>query len=170
MIVGSGAILITGELVIDLRAREWCKLPYGKYYLKSGEKRYTHPNGCPVYGKNPDCPPEAPIIHDYIDLSKEHWLVYVFFNMTVQYKKLRDIHPEWSDKMCRNSRYWQGTVGKKLRELAEMVIKRTKCNKYTLRPEARGIHVIKTIKRLGIFIKTRPKDMITKAALVGCEI
>ena len=39
------------EVVVDYRARDWCRLPYP-----------DHPRGCPNFGRRADCPPMAPLI------------------------------------------------------------------------------------------------------------
>jgi predicted metal-binding protein len=163
-------IEVTGKLVIDYRAREWCKLPYGRYKTKTGKIRYTHPNGCPNYNKNSDCPPQAPLIEDYIDLTKKHWFVIYNFDMKnhVETLKLqpRKDKKDWTEKQARCSLYWQGRVNKQL--INECVSFSHNSQKiFTLRPEARGIHVIKTVKLLDIPINTRPKDTVYKIALVG---
>jgi hypothetical protein len=38
---------------------------------------------------------------------------------------------------------------------------------YTLRPEAMGVLVIKTVKRLGIPIRVKPTDTIYKIMMIG---
>lgn len=56
---------VTGELVIDMHARDWCLIPY-----------LGHKNGCPNYGQKKTCPPFAPMIESFVDLS-DVWFVIV---------------------------------------------------------------------------------------------
>jgi predicted metal-binding protein len=147
---------VTNKLVIDYRAREWCKKPYP-----------DHPNGCPNYNKKPECPPQSPLIEDFIKLELSHWFVIVRFDLQRQEERMQDSHPQWSVKMCRNSRYWQNSVRKVLHESCNDFMKGKPELVYTLLPESYGIHVINTVKHLGIPIKVRPKKYVYKIALIG---
>lgn len=166
---------VTGELVIDMRARgKWCKLPYGPLIDKNGKMKrdrygnikYDHPHGCPNYGKKEDCPPNSKKIDEFIDLTKELWFIVVEFDIGAHEKKQRIKHPNWSKKQCRNSRHWQNGVVARLLEACRMF-----CMGYgfvfTDRPEAMGVHVIRTAKKVGVPIKSRFKDTVYKIALVG---
>ncbi len=165
---------VTGKLVIDYRAREWCLLPYGKSFdengkvirKKDGTIKYDHPDGCPNYGNKADCPDQAPLIEDFIDLEKNHWFIVVEFDIGAHERKQKKKYPHWSKKQCRNSRHWQNGVVARLLEACRMF-----CRGYgfvfTDRPEAMGVHVIKSAKALGISIRSRPKDTIFKIALIG---
>lgn len=166
---------VTGELVIDMRARgKWCKLPYGPLKDKNGKiKRdrygnikYDHPDGCPSYGKKEGCPPNSKKIYDFINLTQEHWFIVFEFDIEAQERKQKRKHPHWSKKQCRNSRHWQRTVHKHLRIEGNRL-----CSShnmvFNLCPEGMGVHVIRSAKNIGIPIKSRPKDYIYKIALVG---
>lgn len=165
---------ITGKLVIDYRARKWCKLPYGKSFdengrvirKKDGSIKYDHPNGCPNYGNKPDCPTQAPLIEEFIDLKKNHWFAVVEFYIKDYAKNMKIEHSHWTEKQCRNPRLWQNSVNKELR-LTCFSFCRGHGLVFTLRPEGMGVHVIKTAKAIDIPIKTRPKDTIIKIALIG---
>jgi predicted metal-binding protein len=95
---------IVGHLKIDYRAREWCKLPYP-----------NHPKGCPNYNKNPECPPQAPRIEDWLDLNRQHWFIVVEFDLDAFAKRMKEKHPGWSDKQCRCCLYWQNIPRKELK-------------------------------------------------------
>lgn len=158
MLLGKEKIIeVTGKLVIDYRAMEWCKLPYP-----------GHKKGCPNYGKRPECPPQAPKVEDWIDLNKPHYFIVVKFNMAAHVKKMKSRHPEWSVRQTRNPRHWQGTVRKRLKEAVnEFINKESRKLVFTLLPEAMGVHVIITAKKLEIPIKTRPIDTVYKIVLAG---
>lgn len=166
---------VTGELVIDMRARgKWCKLPYNPLKDKNGRLKrdrygnikYRYPDGCPNYGKKEGCPPNSKKIDEFIDLTQKYWFIIVEFDIGAHERKQKIKHPHWSIKQCRNSRHWQGTIHKQLREESNRL-----CGSYnrvfTLCPEAMGVHAIKTAKNIGIPIKSRPKNYIYKISLVG---
>jgi hypothetical protein len=152
-------------------------MPYGPMKDKDGKiKRdrhgnikYDHPNGCPMYGTRPECPPQSPIIYDYIDLNREHWFFVIEFDIGAQERKQKKKYPHWSEKQCRNSRHWQNSVNKHLRDACKVF-----CSGlgkiFTLCPESRGIHVIRTAKKVGIPIKSRPISTVFKIALIGYPI
>ena len=143
------------KLTIDFRAMSWCKLSY-----------LDHPNGCPMYNKNQDCPPNAPLLHEFINFNKDYWLFIAKFNLKKQINKMKQKHSEWSDKKCGCSRYWQGTIHKRLRysishmpEFFDLI--------YTTKPEAMGLNVFATLRKMNIQIKKNPDEYIYKVALVG---
>ncbi len=147
---------VTGGLVLDARARKWCKLPYP-----------DHPRGCPNFDKNPECPPNASDVRQRFDLDKPHYFVIQQFDLADHVKRMRARHPDWSERQCRCVLYWQGTVRKRLKQKVAEFIRTHPEMTHTLIPEAMGINVIKTAKNLGIPIQTRPRDTIFKIALVG---
>ena len=150
---------VTGKLVLDERARgEWCQLSYPNY-----------PNGCPNYGKKPECPPNSKHVKTVFNLNEKHWFIVAEFDLKKQSDRMRASNPNWTEKQCRNSRLWQSSVHKKIRDEIYALIERKIGFHYvyTLEPEAMGIHVIKTAKNLGIPIKTTLKDTIFKIGLVG---
>lgn len=146
---------VTEKLVIDYRSREWCKLPYP-----------DHKNGCPNYGKKAECPPEAPLIKDFIDLTIPHWFIVVKFNILAHIKRMKEKHPMWSDRQAKCVLYWQGTVRKTLRDEC-LNFCRSSNRIFTLLPEAMGVQVIQTAKKIGIPIEVKPKEFIHKIALIG---
>ena len=141
-------------MVIDKRAREWCKLPYP-----------DHPKGCLNYGKREDCPPQAPHIETFIDLTKPHYFVCQKFDLGAWANKMKEKHPEWSDRQARCCLYWQGHVRKLLRANIEKNLKHGMI--FTLCHEAMGVNVIKTAKQCGLDISVRPKNFVYKIALIG---
>ncbi|MFX1256109.1 MAG: hypothetical protein ACFFCZ_31160 [Promethearchaeota archaeon] len=157
MIISIDRIEVTGRLAIDYRARDWCKKPYP-----------DHQEGCPNYGKRKECPPQAPLIEDFIELTKPHWFIVVTFDLLSHIRKMKDKHLNWTDRQCRCVLYWQNTVKKELRTACDLFTNGFPNELvYTLVPEAMGVHVIRTARLLGLSIKARPKDTVYKIALIG---
>jgi hypothetical protein len=147
------------NLVIDMRAREWCKLPY-----------LGHPKGCPNYGKRNSCPPLAPLIHSFIDISRDMTIVIVEFNLQQQISYMLKLHPEWSDRQARCCLYWQGRVRRELHQAMSRIIESTAGLKGTDSPEAMGVQVIRTVKGLGFPISPQPKERVYKVGLIGYAV
>lgn len=144
------------QLRINMKAREWCKLPYP-----------DHPKGCPNYGQRDTCPPQAPLVQNFVDLNRPLYLIVVEFNLMSHITKMLQIHRGWSDRQARCVLYWQNGVNKELEN---------KCNLFrwshpsmitTRCPEAMGVNVISTALIVGIPINVKPKNKVYKIALGG---
>lgn len=140
---------VTGTLVIDIRAREWCRLPYP-----------GHKKGCPNYHCSPLCPPHVQVVGEVFDLSQKHWFVVEPFNLGDHARRMRAKHPQWTERQCRNCLYWQSGVRKELRAACEGSF-------YTLTPEAMGVDVFKTAAKHGIVLERNPQETVYKIALTG---
>lgn len=155
-------------LVINKDARDWCNLEY-----------HNHPNGCPNYGECDHCPPQAPEVDEWIDLDRSMWLIVAEFNIGTYIEHMNSEHPEWSIRQKKNPLYWQSSVEKELREEFKK-LKRYVCTNVdnfngfcndkivaTLIPEAMGVHVFMTMRRLSYDIKPDPDEIAYKVALAG---
>lgn len=143
--------VIYGEYV-----RGWCKLPYPK-----------HPNGCSMYGLRPDCPPEAPMFDKVIEAP--YFLVIQEFDLEIQEEEMKRRHPEWSRKMCRNPRYWQkGLLKRLMLEAQEFLLQNPISNALILkRPEANGVNLFSTCRIHGIKLERNPQKIVKKMVIIG---
>jgi len=87
-------------IVFSPKVREWCKL--GKV--------------CPNYGTSPSCPPNAPYRKEILDQYTHFVLVHATFDLGAFKASMQAQHPDWSEKMCGNSRYWQKGVKAMMRD------------------------------------------------------
>lgn len=145
---------VTGKLAVNPRTREWCKLRYPGYE-----------DGCPFYGKRSERPPAAPLINEFMDLSKPHYFVIRAFNLEAFADRMLKKHLGWTPKKARCSRYWQGHVRSLLKENIQTVIQDGQV--FTLYPEAHGVNVFRTCRRIGIPIVPRPRSTVYKIAIIG---
>ena len=145
------------EVVYDIRARNgtWCKHQY-----------QDHPNGCPNY---PRCIVKFP---DFASIKEKYqWYAIVEeFDLLRHMKIMKEKHPRWSERQCRNPYYWQGGVRKRLRERAEEC-KEWFCQGYSdviilTIPEACGVNVFETMEKVGIILEKKP-NTVRKVMLVG---
>lgn len=144
------------KLRVNLKAREWCKLPYP-----------DHPNGCPNYGKRVTCPPDAPLIYDFLDLDKPVYLISVQFDLASHIEKMLSKHPAWSERQARCVLYWQGSVNKELKTECDIFKKQHPEVVTTICPEAMGVNVIETARWCGFQVDTKPAKTVYKIALAG---
>lgn len=144
----------TGRLVVDKRAREWCKLPYP-----------NHPKGCPNYDKKANCPPQSYSIEEVYDFICPCWFVIIEFDLKAQAERMKSKHPNWTERQCRCLLYWQGGVNKRLKQ--EVIVEARKRKAHiSMTPEAMGINVIKTLQLLGVAIEAKPTVKVYKAGLL----
>lgn len=146
---------VTNNLTIDYRARDWCKIPY-----------YNHPKGCPNFNHKSTCPPQVCLIENWCDLSKRMWFVIVQFNLKEHMDKMLAKYPHWTLNQTKCVLYWQPKVSKQL-EVESKLFCFGKGLKYTTCPEAMGVNVIKTAKRLGLPISSHPKEFVYKISLIA---
>jgi len=148
---------VNDVLEINYKCRNYCKIPY-----------HGHPKGCPNFNKNVQCPPKVDLVKNIFDLNKNLYFVVEKFDLHSHINMMRIKHPNWSYNQLKNLLYWQGGVRKRLKiKTEEFINHKDKNMVYTLLPEAMGVMVINTAKKLGIPIEKHPKRHIHKIALVG---
>ena len=157
------------------KTRKWCQLPYP-----------DHPNGCPNYGKNPSCPPDAEYMDSILSKYSHFYLIYAIFNLDGQKRRMLSRHPDWTDRQATCLLYWQNSVKKalqeRLREIQEINpekrlyvlssgsgFKQGAFNQekiYSL--EAGGIDVFRTLKKNGISFELKPEKKV-KLVTLACS-
>ena len=136
----------------DSRAKDgtWCMLPYP-----------NHPKGCPNF---PKCPSEH---LDFRAYQYYEWFAVVEeFDLGAHAQRMKDKHPGWTRRQCRNLLYWQGGVRKRLREKAQAQAEEIKAHIILQIPEATGVDVYKTMKEHGLELRPDP-DIVYKIMILG---
>lgn len=82
--------------VIDYSVRNLCVNPYP-----------GHPKGCPNFDKKKGCPPGAALYDQVYDLSKSVYAIINKFDFKAHTDRMRNLHPEWSERQVRCCLYWQ---------------------------------------------------------------
>ena len=144
------------NVVINENAKgPWCRLPYP-----------NHPQGCPNYGKRKTCPPVAKKFGDLIEPPL--YLAIQQFNLEFHKKKMKEKHPNWTDKQCRNLLYWQKGVIKRLKDESYQFARTLGDNFIVLDvPEANGVQVFETCKKIGILLDKNPEKIVYKIMIIG---
>lgn len=145
------------KLVLNDQTGEWCKIPYP-----------GHPKGCPNYDKVDRCPPRAPKIEDFFDISTPMYLVHSEFDLAAHQDRMLSLHPEWSDRQCRCVLYWQPKSRKQLKERSAEAMKFLGLDGVAMVPEAMGLNVYATARLSGLHLE-RIRDLKTcrHVALIG---
>ena len=149
-------ILKIKKIIKSKNINKWCKLPYP-----------GHPNGCPNYNKKKTCPPKAPSFEKII--KPPYILVAVKFNLEEHVKKMKQKHPNWTDKQARCVLYWQNRVNKQLRELSEKTASKIPNSMILNMPEANSINLFETCKKEGLILKSNPQKIIWKMSIIGIK-
>lgn len=131
----------------------------------------NHDNGCPNYGKKKGCPPGVPMFDRFYDLSKPIYAIYNKFDFKGHVERMKVKHSNWSKRQVECCLYWQGTARKKLKERIEIFRSLTICGRYfiTTVPEAMGINVTETMKRVGIELEWPPINVTYQIAMAGIK-
>lgn len=145
------------NLVVNYLARFWCTLPYP-----------DHRHGCPNFSKRPSCPPEAPLIRNWLQGCTEVSLVVVEFDLAAHMQKMLIKHPQWSERQARCLLYWQPKVDKELRYWTELVAFTRAEPNWTYCPEAMGLDVISTLQGY-LPITRNPKDTVFKVSMIRSQ-
>jgi len=119
-------------------AGDLCCKPYPGHHL-----------GCPNYGKKTGCPP-MPRWGQVFSTAYPGFVIINRFNFADHVAKMKDLHPNMTEKQLKCCLYWQQTARKELKEgiksfydLWESVYFVTTC------PEAYGVNIGDTVKQLG---------------------
>jgi len=136
--------------------RSFCTKPYR-----------GHKSGCPNYGRKPDCPPLAPMYDAVFDLNADNFALGVSVDVKRHIEALKEKHSSWSEYQLRNPLYWQGSVRKMLKEHINAFIYENPQYRATLRPEAMGVDVAKTLENAGKQLEWYPSTVVIKVAFLG---
>lgn len=142
--------------VIDYSVRQLCLRPYK-----------GRPHGCPNYNKKKRCPPKARYFGDYFDLNKPFYAIINVFDLKSHAERMRQKHPNWSEKQLRNLLYWQPAARKELKKAVFEFCKQNKGYHISICPEGEGINVFKTLNNIGIQMEWPPKNISYQVAIVG---
>lgn len=140
--------LDTVEYSDNARNGIWCKLPFP-----------GHPSGCPKF---PKCIDER---EDFKNLPALRWYAVIKeFDLKEHAQRMKEKHPKWSEKQCRNASYWQRKVMASLMRMSEEFAEPDDI--ILDNPQACGVNVFLTMKNHGLELKPRP-DLVIKIMMVG---
>lgn len=150
-------ILEVKKLVTTKSAGEWCKLKYP-----------GHNRGCPNYGKVDRCPPKCKSVDYYFDLSKPLYLIHSEFYLDGHAARMKEKHPNWSERQCRCVLYWQPRSRKQLKERIVKAMFLLPVDFVATTPEAMGINVYATARLAGLKLeRIRDLKICRHVALIG---
>lgn len=121
-------------------------------------KSKSFPKGCPNYGKKQGCPPTV-LIDKVLDLNKEIYVIWTNFKIGEFANRIKEKHPDWTEKQCYCCRYWQPGARKIHREELEKYKKQYGFEKIISCPEGNGVQVSGLMARLGIKLEWPPRKI-----------
>jgi len=144
--------------IIDMSVRDLCSKLYP-----------NHPKGCPNFGKKEGCPPAAPRITDTLDFAQPVYAIWNRFDFGEHVERMREKHPDWSQRQLECCLYWQGTARKALREVVERFTHIYPSRCVVMCPEAQGVNITETMKQVGVDLEWPPKVYTYQVALAGVK-
>lgn len=148
--------------IVDLSVRGLCGVPYP-----------GHKKGCPNLNHKPGCPPKAKKIHELIDLDKPIYAVWNCFDLGAHVERMREKHPDWSERQLYCCLWWQSGARKQLKhQLMEAMrdLSGLKTEDHLILvacPEAAGVNVTATMKSIGIELEWPPHKYAYQIILLG---
>lgn len=146
--------------VIDHSVRALCAKPYP-----------GHAKGCPNFNKKKGCPPGAAKYDETYDLNQPVYAIINKFDFKSHTERMRQLHPEWSERQVRCCLYWQPGARKQLLTEIKRFWSDLTHRKYSIEtcPEAMGINVTKTLANAGIELEWPPETVAYQVALAGIK-
>lgn len=149
------------KLIVSSKIGDWCLREYP-----------GHPKGCPNYGKKDGCPPGTgpDSLGCLFDLSKPLYFIHSEFDLAEHARRMKEKHPQWSDRQCRCVLYWQPASRKRLSTEVSVFMHKFGFNQYTTCPEGLGVNVYATARLAGLRLeKIRNISICRHVALVGLK-
>ena len=144
-------------VMLECPPGELCQRPYP-----------NHRPGCPNYGKRTSCPPQA-AIWDYPKEGTQTFVVWNAFDFGAHVRRMYETNPKRTKRQAECCLYWQGTARKQLKkrikEFTDSLGGDVIWIVYTI-PEAHGVNVTETMRRIGIELEWPPKTVTHQVALV----
>lgn len=141
---------------IDYGFRLMCSLAYP-----------NHPKGCPNFGKRKTCPPIIGTLEEIFDCSKDFYAIWTTFPFGEHIAKMKQLHPDWSDRQLSCCLYWQGTARKNLKQEISKFKAIHPDLTVTTCPEAMGVNVSSTMASIGEELEWPPRTITYQVALAG---
>lgn len=127
-----------------------------------------HPNGCPNFGKRPDCPPTAPLIHERFDTSQPMFLLVVTWDIGRWAEEMGQKHPKWTERQRYNCLYWQPKVRGLLRKRMDEWLAQHPGYEADTCPEAMGLNVhMVMLYSANVVLEWPPRKLVRKIAIAG---
>ncbi len=147
---------VKDKLYFTNKTNEWCQLPYPR-----------HKKGCPNYNKSDKCPPKARPLNQIFDLKKDHYFLINKFNLKKHIIRMKFNNPKLTINQAKCVLYWQNKVKAHMRYIFRILLGHDIKLIYNDIPEAHGVNVIKTLRKLNINVEIKPLTYVHKVALIG---
>lgn len=131
----------------------------------------NHKKGCPNYNQRGICPPGASRWTPGLIAERDFVAIWNAFDFGGHVARMQEKHPDWSQRQLECCLYWQGTARRQLREEANLFLFRSnlllKDVPVEYIPEAHGVNVTETMRRIGIELEWPPKTTTYQIALAS---
>lgn len=133
---------------------------------------HLHKYGCPNFGNLPICPPNIPMYDKVFDMDKDIYLIYTTHDVKSHYEMRRNKFPDATEYEIKNVIYWQGTAKMNHRkEIKRFFLLHDNLLDYkAITPEALGVDVFATLKKVGINLDWPPTDLSYRVSFAAKPI
>jgi len=142
--------------ILDRKMMVMCCFPYP-----------GHRAGCPNFDKKEGCPPKTPMLDEILDISKPVFAIYNIFDLKSHVDRMREKHPNWTDRQLRCLLYWQPKARKDLRGKIRSFLALYPHLKIIACPEANGVNVTETMSNAGITLEWMPVNVAYQIVFAG---
>jgi len=128
----------------------------------------NHSGGCPNYNKKEGCPPNLCGLEELFDFNQDMFVIYSEFDIGKHARKMKKMHPNWTDKQIYCCLYWQPRARKFHREELQNY-KGKKINYISNSPEAYGVNVTSLMRKIGVELEWPPRKITRIVSLGGMK-
>jgi len=146
------------EIPLNIDSPKFCCKPYP-----------NHPKGCPNYGKKNGCPPNVSSLNKILDFNKEVFFIYTDFDIGSHAKKMKKMHPDWSERQIYCCLYWQPKARKMQRQEEARCKKEKSIDLILTSPEAMNVNVTSLMKKVGVNLEWPPRNITRVVSLGGYQ-
>jgi predicted metal-binding protein len=126
-----------------------------------------HPKGCPNFGKKQGCPPSASRLPDVFRLDGRCYAIINGFNLGMHVARMREKHPQWSQRQLECCLYWQGAARSQLEDQIAAFTFEHPEYRVERCPEAMGLNVAETLRSAGLDMEWPPVNVAMQVAFAG---
>ncbi len=142
--------------IVSPQTWQWCRRSYP-----------LHPQGCPNYNKKEGCPPNSPMLGQVISQWDEVYAIFNVFDFGAHVQRMKEKHPNWSDRQSHCCLYWQPKARKQLRAKIAKFKEQYSGFHIIQNPEAHGVNLTATMREVGIELEWPPITVAYQIVLAG---
>lgn len=119
-------------------------------------------------GKKKGCPP-CETLDKIIDLNKPVYIIWNIFDFSSHCKRMKKLHPNWTNYQIRCCLYWQPKARNQLKKEIQKFLKDNSNCHIVKCPEASGVNVFLEMASIGYRLEKIPKIKTYQIVIAGIK-